>query len=281
MKKYFHALVFLGIVFALFFYVGKKWRPSRVQEGEARAFSASIYPMINHSFVILIVGYNNGAWVEKTLESACRQNYSNFRIVYIDDGSEDGSFELVKDLAQENSLVTLVHNEKKLGVLANYLQAISSFEPDDIVVVLKGEDWLAHEWVLSRLNQYYANPDLWITYGQSRLYPTYTMGNAKEFDRTLKVRSQPFSAGPLHSFYANLFQQIAEEDLGFFAGAELAYMLPMLEMADGHAVFVPEIFYIENQLGSKEDGELEARCVKAIRKLSAYAPLMKRRLEEM
>jgi hypothetical protein len=151
-------------------------------------------------------------------------------------------------------------------------------EPQEIVVVLGGDDWLAHEWVLSRLNQYYANPDLWMTYGQYREYPSYDVGLTKALDPKLEVRQQPFFASPLQSFYADLFQQIAPGDLGYPAAAELAYMIPMLEMAGPHAAFISDILYIANKFPRKETLEVDAVCEKAIRLARVYLPLAKRHL---
>jgi hypothetical protein len=279
MKKFFGGLFLLGLVFLTAFYIGKARRPSTPPVFSTRAFVPSPYPLINHPFVIVIVGFNNGAWLEKTLHSASSQNYPNFRIIYIDDASKDGSFDLAKDLVQESphrNLIELYQNEQSLGVLPNLVQAIGSCGAEEIVVVLGGEDWLAHEWVLSRVNQYYAKPDVWMTYGQSREYPSYSLGWARAPDPALQVRQQPFFATQLQSFYAGLFQKISLPDLEYSAAVQQAYMLPMLEMADSHAAFIPDILYIANKLGLKENFEMASVCEKSIRSLTAYEPLVKR-----
>lgn len=284
MKKFVGRLLALGIVFLAAFYLGGLRKESAAAKAPTLLFAPSAYPKVNHPFVVLIVGSNNGAWLQKTLQSAFYQNYPNFRIIYIDDASDDGSFDLAKDLIQESSLIDqimLLRNETKLGLAPNLARAIASCSPQEIVVVLGGEDWLAHEWVLSRLNQYYANPDLWMTYGQAKEYPSYTLGQAKIADANVDPRRQPFFAGPLHSFYADLFQRINPEHLAYPAAVQQAYMLPMLEMAGAHATFIPEILYIANKMGTKEQLELSQMCEKSIRSLGAYASIVKRPLEEI
>lgn len=247
-------------------------------------FRPADYPLEHRSFVIVVVGRNNGAWVSKTLHSVFSQNYTHYRLVYIDDASDDGSFDLAKDLINANlSGATLVKNEESLGTLANLVRAIQSCQDEEIVVVLNGEDWLAHEWVLQRLNAYYANPDLWMTYGQAVSFPSFQPGPCRPFLlQDLKeggFRSHPFVSSHLKTFYAALFNRINETDLiyqGQFlaAATDAAYMIPMLEMAKEHFQFIPEVFYISNQEALfREDMEGNLRCEKFVRSLQPYPSL--------
>ncbi|MDE3045306.1 MAG: glycosyltransferase family 2 protein [Verrucomicrobiota bacterium] len=285
MKKILALVLFLAVSFAGGFYAGKE-KKKRVEKREkpkevAAAFQPSAYPLKNHSFVMVVIGFDNGASVEKTLQSIFSQNYDSYRLIYIDDASDDGSFELAKDLLYESGQmmrVTLVQNERKRGTLANLVRAVRACQDEEIVVVVGGEDWLAHEWVLSRLNQYYANSDLWMTYGQYREYPQYTLGLSKPMGKG-ELRQKPFTAAHLKTFYAALFKQIPEKELRdgekfFSASAELAYMFPLLEMAEGHSTFVPDVLYIGNR-SVKEDREMAGRAEKIIRSKEPKAALAK------
>ena len=285
MKK---LLLFLFVLLAAF--AGSFVLTKKIGEKKAEAllnmkvegkFKPTPFAIKNHSFTIVVVGSNNGAHVAKTLSSVFAQNYENYRLIYIDDASNDGSHDLARDLIYDShhlGQVTLVRNEERLGVLANISRAVQACADDEIVVVLQGEDWLAHEWVLQRLNTYYADPDLWLTYGQYRDYPTYQLGICHEFKEE-KFRTQPFAASHLKTFYAGLFKKIRESDFIFQgkylpACSELAYMIPMLEMAKDHSHFIPEVLYICNRSASyKEDREAQTRSEKFIRALDPYQPL--------
>lgn len=258
-------------------------KENEVEIGEATSrFKAAPFTLNNLPFTLVIVGLNNGAYVGKTLSSVFSQNYENYRVVYIDDASDDGSFDLARDLIYDSSQlgqVTLVRNEERLGTLANVFRAVQSCKDEEIVVILQGEDWLAHEWVLQRLNAYYADPDLWLTYGQYRDYPTYELGSCHEC-KEMNFRLQPFPSTHLKTFYAGLFKKIRESDFissgKFLQGAsDLAYMIPMLEMSRGHSHFIPEILYISNRgaVNVKEDRESQLRCEKFIRALDPYPEL--------
>ena len=268
MFKLLGALFFLGVAFCGAYYLGKE------RQGPPRAeatFQPALYPVVNRSFALVVMGRNNGAFVARTLQSIFSQNYLDFRVFYIDNGSNDGSYELARDLIQESGQemrVTMIRNEEPLGKATNLSRVVDSCADGEIVVVLEGEDWLAHEWVLARLNQYYANPDLWLTYGQSMEYPDYALGVSRPLEDKF-VRHQPFQASHLKTFYAALFRQIQPLDL-FFA-TDFAYMAPMLEMGQGHTAFIPEVLYIENRMAPPREDTVAAE--NSVRALKAYAPI--------
>jgi len=244
-------------------------------------FLPSQYPLENRFFTVIVVGRNNGASVERTLTSIFTQNYENFRIVYIDDGSDDGSFELARDLIYDMKYLiptTLNRNEESIGPLASLTSAIQSCSDEEIVVLVDGNDWLAHEWVLQKLNQYYADPDLWMTYGQFRKYPSFELGSIQDCPGK-DIRKCSFSAFHLQTFYAALFKKIRTSDFlyldkYFSSNAPLAYMAPMLEMADHHFQYIPDTLYIINSevpVGSNKD--LEILFEKYVRGLPSYKSL--------
>lgn len=287
MKQFVLFLFFLGVVFIGSFVIGR-WLDAGVllHQPPAKEMELQAQPtgfaLKNLPFTLVIVGENNGATVAKTLASVFSQNYENYHVLYIDDASDDGSFDLARDLIYDSGLlgqVTLARNEKRLGVLANLVRAVQSFPDEEIVVVLHGEDWLAHEWVLQRLNAYYADPDVWLTYGQYRDFPTYQMGTCRAFTEPT-FRSQPNALSHLNTFYAALFKKVRESDFilaGKFLSAcsDMAYMTPMLEMGQSHSKFIAEILYINNQqAGHKEDREVQMRCEQFIRALDPYPPLL-------
>ena len=253
----------------------------KIQPAASKPFEPATFALANRPFTIVIVGVNNGASVEKTIASVYSQNYENYRVIYIDDASDDGSFDVARDLiyaSDKLAQVTLVHNEERLGVLANVSRAVKTCRDEEVVVVLQGEDWLAHEWVLQRLNAYYEDPDLWLAYGQAMDFPTYQLTPSQDF-KDHKFRTQPSVGTHLKTFYAGLFQKIRESDF-VYAGtylpacSDLAYMIPMLEMGKDHFHFISEVLCINNrQAIYKEDRELQMRCEKYIRSLDPYPSL--------
>lgn len=247
-------------------------------------FRPTDYPLEHRPFVLIAVGHENGAFVEKTLRSMFSQVYPNFRIVYVDDASTDGSFSLVQDFVHSSGfekIVTLIRNSERVGELASINQVIRECADEEIVVWIGGQDFLSHEWVLDRLNAYYADPELWLTFGQYREFPGYKLGTSAPFDRAEWEEKGPrgsiFTASHLKTFYAALFKQIGLADLmyqgAFLSSAvDMAVMIPLLELAQNHFQYIPEILYIANQQPSEEP-ELLLRSQRYIRSLAAYEPI--------
>ena len=141
-------------------------------------FSPTFFPFAHRSFVIIVTGHNNGATLEKTLHSIFSQIYDDFRVIYIDDASTDGSFEFAQELINKSGQeprVHLIRNEQRLGEFASFKEAGQLCSDDAILVMVKEGEYLAHEWVLNRLNQYYVDPDLWKATSQFCEFPSYQL----------------------------------------------------------------------------------------------------------
>jgi len=254
-------------------------------------FRPAQYPYESRSFVIFICGFNNGAFLEKTLRSVFSQVYDNYRLIYIDDASTDGSFELARDCISQSGYsarAAFFHNEQRIGLLANLVRTTQVCKDYEIVVILRDQDWLAHEWVLERLNQYYADPDLWLTYGQYKEFPSYRTGNARNYTQSERkmIRQAPLISNHLPTFYSALFKHIKENDLLFQEAyfpesGELAVLLPMMEMAQDHFQFVSETLSIFNQKAfGFENRDIQVRCERYIRSLKSYLPITDLKLEQ-
>ncbi len=227
-------------------------------------------PIIAEDFerhiVIVTPSYNNKQWYKKNLDSIFAQKYLNYKLIYIDDCSTDGTYELVHDYickrGQEDRVI-LLHNDTRRYALANVYTAIHQYCKDtDITIVLDADDWLANDQVLSYINKIYTDENIWITYGQIREYPRGG-GGCREISRHIVQRNAfrkeahwPYFPSHLHTFYAGLFKQIKKEDLmykgDFFPMTyDLAMMFPMLEMArDGHIKFIRDVLVIYNLANS-------------------------------
>lgn len=228
--------------------LGLQKTADQIDIAHRKTFVPANYPVKNLPFTVVIIGYNNGGSVEKTLSSVLSQVYDNFRLIYIDDASDDGSFDLARSFLYDSeklSEITIVQNTERLGPLANLERAVDTCEGNEIVVLLSDEECLAHEWVFQRLNAYYANPDLWISLSQGIDFPTFELNQRDNMDLQLK------------SFYAALFQKIHKSDLNLPCTKSLAFMIPMLEMAKDHFQFVDEVLLISSakQVFSEEREE--------------------------
>lgn len=223
---------------------------------------ASYVPLVftenTNRFVIVIPSYKNLKWCDKNIQSVINQNYQNYRVIYTDDNSPDGTFDKVSAIVNASNKAhkfKLIKNSVRLGALHNLYNMITSCDDDEIILTLDGDDWLSSENVLNTLNSYYSKEDIWMTYGQYKNYPDNGMGISRQIPdniiQTKSYRKHGWCSSHLRTFYAWLFKKIKLEDLKyqdeFMAMTwDMTMMFPMLEMSGTHSKFIPDILYVYN-----------------------------------
>ena len=60
-------------------------------------------------FTIIIPIYNTKSELHKCLESICNQTYRNLEIICIDDGSSDGSENILDEFAKKDERIIAIH----------------------------------------------------------------------------------------------------------------------------------------------------------------------------
>ncbi len=202
--------------------------------------------------VVIVPSYNNTRWCQKNVRSILKQNYKNFRIIYIDDHSSDNTTLLVKktvlswfdndgsylqevafdDLKTTNiaeatelfaeeihkspAFFTLIANKNRAGALANLYRAILSCADEEIIITLDGDDWFTDPLVLQRLNEAYSTDTVWLTHGCMIEYPSGKLGWSEPIPSHI-IQTNSFRKfkcpSHLRTFYAWLFKKIRLEDL--------------------------------------------------------------------
>lgn len=212
--------------------------------------------MKNH-FTIIIPAYNCGDWVEWNLNSALRQEYDNYDIVYVDDCSTDNTLEIVNGvLNKSNKKFEIVSNKKNEKALYNLYTQIHRAKEKTIIVTLDGDDALAGTHVLHKLNELYQNQNCWMTVGSYVQNDNYMVVSPSVSDNYWKqnIRKAPWSFSHLRTFRRELFCKIKKEDLLDIDGRffpctfDRAMMYPMVEMSGKDRVrLVNDILYIYNR----------------------------------
>jgi glycosyltransferase involved in cell wall biosynthesis len=215
-------------------------------------------PKEEKKLVVCIPSYNNRKYYKNNLDSVFFQNYQNYRVIYVNDGSKDGTFDLVKQYIEERNLeskITLIDNPVNMGATYNWYHMVHSCANDEIIVSLDGDDYFANKNVLARINRAYQDENVWITYGQWKRLPNH-IGQSKavkfkDLDGGIH-RKIPFQWSQIRTFYAGLFKKIpidsfqTEEGEFYPTACDVAIMLNLIDMAPRHIFFIPDILYIYN-----------------------------------
>ena len=212
-------------------------------------------------FVVLIVStaINEQFW-ERNLNSLLSQAYDHYRVIYLDDGSSQRMLNRIEySVAQHQKadMVTIVRKDEGRSLFEHYCEIVGSLADDAVVVHLDGNDWLAHDFVLQKLNNAYSCQGVWLTYGGYLEYkPGKSGSNIEAFQQQLsgqrRASSMPWFRSPLKTYYAKLFKQldfdsIYQEDQ-VLSGSSWGFMLPMVQMAGRHVHYIPEVLYVHNMV---------------------------------
>ena len=149
-------------------------------------------------FSILIANYNNGCYLQEAIDSVLMQDYDNWEIVIVDDGSTDGSQEVYAKYSGDRRFHILL-NTRNMGVgytkrrcVENASGEICGFlDPDDVLV---GKDALS-----IMVQKHIENPDASMVYsgmyrGDDHLKVVRESpgSDIKKGSSALEMRSWPF-----------------------------------------------------------------------------------------
>jgi GT2 family glycosyltransferase len=73
---------------------------------------------------VIVPNLNGGPYIRECVDSVLSSSYPEFELIFIDDGSTDRSFELVRDSYGKDPRVILLRNERNLGAAAARNRAV-------------------------------------------------------------------------------------------------------------------------------------------------------------
>lgn len=100
---------------------------------------------------VVIPVYNTLNYIQKGIESVLNQTYKNVELIIINDGSTDGSKELLDQANEKSSKVTVFHQENQ-GVSAARNKGLDLVH-GEYVCFLDSDDWLSEDAIEFLYNQ--------------------------------------------------------------------------------------------------------------------------------
>lgn len=217
------------------------------------------------TFVFIIPSYNNEKWVEQNIKSIIHQSYKNWRIIYIDDNSNDNTSALFKNLTEAvETKCVYIHNTEQYGQAFNRYMGYNMCDKTEYCVLLDGDDWLSHKHVLKYLSIFITDNNLDMTYGR---YDIFKNGNIVPYhflsdynnetiiNRT--YRRDEWRAKHLRVIKASLLQMINPldfiDDEGNFlrTSTDMIESFASLELSQGRHKKIDHILMVYNQDNSE------------------------------
>lgn len=150
-------------------------------------------------FSIVIPAYNVEAYVGRAIESIICQTYKDIEVVVVDDGSTDGTFDVIKGYAERDSRVKLIHTDN-FGVSHARNRALDNVR-GELIAFLDSDDWLAENAVEKLVEFYQTEPDMLLA---CDFYSVTQNGSAECVESACSVREKvSFTQEKLVSLYGD------------------------------------------------------------------------------
>jgi len=207
-------------------------------------------------FVVCV--WNAEKYIKNCIRTLKSQKDGDFKVFIIDDVSTDNTVELVKSLTENDDRFKLIVNQEKKFKLRNLDELISTFDDDDIVIELDGDDFLLNTDVVSDIRSIYSDGKVWLTNG-SFMYSTGGQGFSSKCNPDT-VRRDVFTFSHLRTWKSFLWKAIPQSHLRddngeyFKSAADVAYTFSLLELAGNENYrFLPKLYYVYNEQSPYND----------------------------
>lgn len=102
-------------------------------------------------FSIVLPIYNMEKYIKECIDSILMQNYDNYEIIIIDNGSTDNSLYICKDYESKNKSIKLVHEDINVGVAEVRNIGMRMAVGDYIIFIDSDDFWIKNDF-LSKIN---------------------------------------------------------------------------------------------------------------------------------
>ena len=210
--------------------------------------------MIN--FVVCV--WNAEKYIKNCIRTLKSQQDRDFKVFIIDDVSTDNTVEITKSLIVDDNRFNLIVNTEKKFKLKNLDELLPTFEDDDIVIELDGDDFLLNTEVVSDIRKIYSDNKVWLTNG-SFMYSNGNPGFSSKCNPDT-VRKDVFRFSHLRTWKTFLWKAIPKDYLKDYNGeyfksaADVAYTFSLLELAgEENYRFLPKLYYVYNEQSPYND----------------------------
>lgn len=149
------------LVISYYFYKRKREKPIR---NEARKSMFEAKPLIS----ILVPGKNEGKHIPKLAQSLKEQTYKNLEIIIVDDGSDDDSAEICRDLLKKGLITKFFRNEIR-GGKASAANLALRYATGEFIVHLDADSHLRHDSIEKILIPFFLDEKIGAVAGDIRV----------------------------------------------------------------------------------------------------------------
>lgn len=189
--------------------------------------------------------YNSHKFCVNCIDSVASQSLLPYEHFYIDDVSNDDTrewltshYERMQNNAKGKYRLNVALNPDRKWKLLNLYEYAIKCDPEDVICVLDGDDWLADSSVLEKVWEEYKNPNVDYVYTNWKYSHNNELGISKKIPENFqnwKPYTSPWVTSALSTFRVKQFLKIPIVNFfrwdykWFTMGCDQAYVLPIIK----------------------------------------------------
>lgn len=197
------------------------------------------------TFSVIVPTYNRVALLKNTLESLYRQDFTDFEIIVVNDGSTDSTDDYMKAVAVERKIKYLKHENQ--GLAATRIAGLQS--ATGIYIAFTDDDCIVPDNWLSQLHEIFLQQHAVCVGGAcSTGNPQNPFAEANDLMQNYFKNASSRTAGSIPFFTGNnvaytrsVLEEVGGPDKRFRMGAEDRDLLYRVSMTGGKIVYAPSV----------------------------------------
>jgi len=199
--------------------------------------------MLNNKFVFVAPMFNASDTLPRMLHSICGQSYENWKIILIDDVSNEhhknesikicDQFKKLLNGRYDDKIITIWNSEKKWEV-SNVLTGISKCEDEDVICRIDADDWLIDLDALTIINSAYQQTGCDILWSAHR-WGFSDKNISGPMNQSVDPYKHPWVSSHLKTFRKKLLNGVKDEN---YRGEDGNY----IRRAGDQAIFLPALY---------------------------------------
>lgn len=142
---------------------------------------------------VIVPSYNHINYVEQCIKSIVEQTYTNIQLIVIDDGSTDGSMELIRNLSQQYNFE--FYSQKNHGIVFTLNKALREYTKGYYVSLCASDDYYTNDRIEKQVEYLQKN------HGYAMCYSSvYIINNSNEITGIMHSSEQ---SGILYESFLN------------------------------------------------------------------------------
>lgn len=200
---------------------------------------------MKNRFIVLAPFYNVKNFIFECYQSVLNQNYDNWLMMLGNDASTDKSETYIPN---NDPRFVLINNKERLSALPNehnLIMSIPNPNPEDILIILDGDDKLLDNTVFEYLNDFYNSNNALLVYGnyvRSNGGPSWARAFKNEEEYNNIRTMDGYILSHIRSWKYKVYQEFLKQDPNlsayknrqgdfFRTAADVAMMIPLVEIA--------------------------------------------------